>query len=128
MFSSWCYVSPLFLSFSFLSFFFGCMISFNFVLMSSSFWFLWMYYLFLICGSSVFYVCLPLILSACFRLIVIWLKNILMKTVYIFLLSFPTFYEFDILFFIFMFILLPFFVFINAFTSTFFFKSVYWLI
>ena len=62
----------------------------------------------------------------CFRLILIG-SNTFWKKIYIFLLSSPTFYDFGIVFYIFMFILLLFIVVVTC-SSFFFPQSVYWLI
>ena len=104
------------------------MISFYSMRVFSSFWFLWIYCVFLICGypfSSMLissYICL------------LWtdshIGSDILKRICIFLLSFPTFHDFSVLFYIFIFILLLFLVFVITFTTSFFFSfwSVYWLI
>ena len=64
----------------------------------------------------------PLPISACLRLVVVWLKHIhsrKKKKIYIFLCSSPTFYDLDVLFYIFMFVLLLFVVVITTLTEIF---------
>ena len=82
------------------------MISFYFILMSYSFWFWGIYCLFLTCACLIFQVYKPLPISVCFSLLY-RLKHIFQNENLDFLLFFPTFYDFDVLFFhIFMFFIL----------------------
>ena len=64
-------VSLLSLYFFFCPFLFPFVVWFSFVLCLCSFWFIWIYCMFLICGYPLFQVCLHLPLSTCLRLVVI---------------------------------------------------------
>ena len=76
------------------------------------FWFLWIYYMFLICGFDGVHVCWPMTISACFKLIVIQIHFKRCS----FMLSSLMFCDFAVLFYIFMLILLLFIMVIIAFT------------
>ena len=94
------------------------------------FWFLWICYMFLICGYDGVHVCWPMTVSACFKLIVIQVQIHFKRSSFI--LSYLMFCDFAVLFYIFMLILLLFIIVIIAFTlvcfliSTGFFGGLPW--